>query len=382
MQDCRTTRSLPRPDWRAAPWGRPWRARGADWWRRSQRESGMSISHVDDGQLHAYLDGVRPQAEAWRLGARLGECPACRGGLEEQRALIARAGELLALAAPPARAIPPFPSRPGDAQPPPPGRWPARLPLAWAATVVLALAAGWYLRGEPPIAPAAPDRRAAAANAAAPRDTARTVPTRQAPESKTLAQQAPPASRALPEADEAARSVAAAQRGQMISGSAVPNPQITPLDQAARAKPPPAPAAALAAPAAPLAVRWETIPWDTARVMLGVEPARIPNLPAVAKRRSAAERVVLVEQQLASGTVVRLHERPAAEGPTEASESGAVGNAAASKAAARERMEVGGVAVQRVDVSERLARYVGNLRVEIEGALPADSLSKLLELVK
>src|SRR5947209_5681275 len=274
MQDCRTTRSLPRPDWRAAPWGRPWRARGADWWRRSQRESGMSISHVDDGQLHAYLDGELPQAEAWRLEAHLGECPACRGRLEEQRALIARAGELLALAAPPARDVPPFPSRPGDAQPPPPARWPARLPLAWAATVMLALAAGWYLRGEPPIA-------------------------------------------------------------------------------------------ALAAPAAPvaaLAVRWETIPWDTARVMLGVEPARIPNLPAVAKRRSAAERVVLVEQQLASGTVVRLHERPAAEGAP--------------------GMEVGAVAVQRLDGSERLARYVGNLRVEIEGALPADSLSKLLELVK
>ena len=320
----------------------------------------MSISHVDDGQLHAYLDGELPQAEAWRLEAHLGECPACRGRLEEQRALIARAGELLALAAPPARDVPPFPSRPGDAQPPPPARWPARLPLAWAATVMLALAAGWYLRGEPPIAPAAPDRRAAA-----PRDTARTVPTRQAPESKTLAQQGPPAGRALPEGDEAARSVAAAQRDQMISGSAVPNPQITPLDQAARAKPPPTPAAALAAPAAPaaaLAVRWETIPWDTARAILGVKPARIPNLPAVAKRRSATERLVLVEQQLASGTVVRLHERPAAEGAP--------------------GMEVGGVALQRGDVSERLARYVGNLRVEIEGALPADSLSKLLELVR
>jgi len=35
-----------------------------------------------------------------------------------------------------------------------------------------------------------------------------------------------------------------------------------------------------------------------------------------------------------------------------------------------------------VGTSERLARYVGNLRVEIEGALPPDSLSKLLELVK
>src|SRR5437899_9415769 len=187
MQDGRTTRSLPRPDWRAAPWGRPWRARGADWWRRSQRESGMSISHVDDGQLHAYLDAELPQAEAWRLEAHLGECPACRGRLEEQRALIARAGELLALAAPPARDVPPLSFRPGDTQPPPPARWPARLPLAWAATVVLALAAGWYLRGESPIAPAPPDPRAAAANAAAPRATARTAPPppRQAPEPKT-----------------------------------------------------------------------------------------------------------------------------------------------------------------------------------------------------
>src|SRR5439155_1283985 len=119
-------------------------------------------------------------------------------------------------------------------------------------------------------------------------------------------------------------------------------------------RPTPAPAAALAAPAAPSAVRWETISWDTARAILGVDPARILNLPAVAKRSSAADRVVLVEQQLASGTVVRLHERPAAEGAP--------------------GMEVG--------ASERLARYVGNLRVEIEGALPPDSLSKLLELVK
>src|SRR5256712_7265280 len=110
MQDCRTTRSLPRPDWRAAPWGRPWRARGADWWRRSQRESGMSISHVDDGQLHAYLDGELPQAEAWRLEAHPGEGPPCRGPLEGQAAPIPRRRQLPALAAPPARYVPPFPA--------------------------------------------------------------------------------------------------------------------------------------------------------------------------------------------------------------------------------------------------------------------------------
>src|SRR3989442_9677755 len=96
MQGCHTTRSPPRPGSHAARWGRRWRARAAAWWRRSPWESGMSISHVDDGQLHAYLDGELPQAEAWRLEAHLGECPACRGRLEEQRALIARAGELLA----------------------------------------------------------------------------------------------------------------------------------------------------------------------------------------------------------------------------------------------------------------------------------------------
>src|SRR2546425_1974226 len=130
MQDCRTTRSPPRPGSHAARGGRPWRARAADWWRRSQRESRMSMSHVDDGQLHAYLDGELPQAEAWRLEAHLGECPACRGRLEEQRALIARASELLALAAPPAPAAPPF--RPPQVQPPPPVPVPARPPLAGA----------------------------------------------------------------------------------------------------------------------------------------------------------------------------------------------------------------------------------------------------------
>jgi hypothetical protein len=35
-----------------------------------------------------------------------------------------------------------------------------------------------------------------------------------------------------------------------------------------------------------------------------------------------------------------------------------------------------------VPADERLARYVGSLRVEIAGPLAADSLSRLLELVK
>src|SRR5207302_7541864 len=99
--------------------------------------------HVDDGTLHAYLDGELSPAEVQGVEAHLAQCPACRGRLDEERALITRAGELLALAAPPDRELPPF--RVGDVKPPTRLWWKVRLPLAWAATVVLALGIGTYL---------------------------------------------------------------------------------------------------------------------------------------------------------------------------------------------------------------------------------------------
>src|SRR5881396_514329 len=101
------------------------------------------MSHVDDGTLHAYLDGELSPAEVQGVEAHLAQCPACRGRLDEERALITRAGELLALAAPPERELPPF--RAGDVKPPTRLWWKVRLPLAWAATLVLALGIGTYL---------------------------------------------------------------------------------------------------------------------------------------------------------------------------------------------------------------------------------------------
>ena len=103
----------------------------------------MSMSHVDDGTLHAYLDGELGPAEAQGVDAHIAQCPACRARVEEERALITRAGELLALAAPPERELPPF--RTGDVKPLKRLWWQVRLPLAWAATVALALGIGSYL---------------------------------------------------------------------------------------------------------------------------------------------------------------------------------------------------------------------------------------------
>src|SRR5436853_529973 len=120
------------------------RGGGAGGWRRpSRRESQVSMSHVDDGTLHAYLDGELAPAEVQGVDAHLAQCPACRERLDVERALITRAGELLALAAPPERELPPF--RAGHVKPPARAWWQVRQPLAWAATVVVALGIGTYL---------------------------------------------------------------------------------------------------------------------------------------------------------------------------------------------------------------------------------------------
>src|SRR5437667_4445879 len=139
----RMRKSPPRPDWRAARSGRRYRGRAGGWCKPTRRERQVSMSHVDDGTLHAYLDGELSPAEVQGVEAHLAQCPACRGRLDEERALITRAGELLALAAPPDRELPPF--RAGHVKPPARAWWQVRQPLAWAATVVVALGIGTYL---------------------------------------------------------------------------------------------------------------------------------------------------------------------------------------------------------------------------------------------
>ncbi|MDP3908783.1 MAG: zf-HC2 domain-containing protein, partial [Gemmatimonadales bacterium] len=93
------------------------------------------MSHVDDGALHAYLDGEVTAAERAEIEAHLAGCAACRTRLDEERALIGRASEVLGRAQPPLQTRR---SRRGAR------RW--VLPLTWAATVVLAVGLGYSLR--------------------------------------------------------------------------------------------------------------------------------------------------------------------------------------------------------------------------------------------
>ena len=113
---------------------------------------------------------------------------------------------------------------------------------------------------------------------------------------------------------------------------------------------------------------------DSARRLLGQAPALLPGVPV--QRVTQAQDGIVVEQQLASGAVVRLYERPAQDiRPSPAAK-------IAQQRSALPAPAFGAAQAGGSPAGERLARYVGSLRVEITGPLPEDSLSRLLELVK
>jgi hypothetical protein len=107
------------------------------------------MSHVDEGELTAYADGAWAphEPDAQRIAQHLAECANCRNRLAQAQSLSARASEILAVAAPAQLITPPFESLVTEAKPR--RQWTAP-PLAWAATVILALGLGWFGRGAIP----------------------------------------------------------------------------------------------------------------------------------------------------------------------------------------------------------------------------------------
>jgi hypothetical protein len=108
--------------------------------------------HVDEGALHAWLDDALdalPEAEVRRIREHLSGCGECARRLEEARTLRAEARAVLAWATPDLRELPTLEelrqrARGGAGR----GATGVHLRrLGWAASVVLAVGAGWLLRG-------------------------------------------------------------------------------------------------------------------------------------------------------------------------------------------------------------------------------------------
>jgi hypothetical protein len=102
-------------------------------------------SHLDDGTIQELLDGEVPSTALPPLQAHLAGCAECRARLELARAMMAEADELIELLDAPATPAQPTPvavPAPRAASRP----WIRR--LAWAASLVIAVGAGWYARGD------------------------------------------------------------------------------------------------------------------------------------------------------------------------------------------------------------------------------------------
>jgi hypothetical protein len=341
------------------------------------------MSHVDDGALHAYLDGELTPVERARLDAHVAECPACRGRLDEERGLIERASRLLGMAQPPERAAPP----PLHQLRQPRLVWRLRTPLAWAATVVLAVGIGYYagvatVGRHAPVATLvladSPASVTAPPSAPAPGEaTALSRPMADA--GRQLAARAPRATAERARADVRAREEKADGNLAAAAGVvAIQPPSIRPVTPA------PVPMAEAvvtqresdveAVRGRQVTTEWPVIRRDPARQVLGADPVGIPGLAVRNMRRSpAGDGVVLVEQILDSTTVIQLFQRRAQQVDLAR---GVVtrGAAPVARAAAQE--------VQAYLSTERLARFIGALRVEIAGPLTPDSLNKLLEQLK
>jgi hypothetical protein len=262
------------------------------------------MSHVDDGTLHAYLDGELAPAEAQGVDAHLAQCPPCRGRLEEERALITRAGELLALAAPPHREAPPF--RAGDVTPPARLWWRVRLPLAWAATVVLALGIGTYLgRGVDRASQAqvAPDTQPTGRRALEPPVSSELAQRESRDKARGAARTPPAAQPVTPAPAPVAQRIADAVEPR--ADTATPRAYVeTGAESEARVS-----ERRRLEDAGDLWQKGSAISIDSARRVLGADPLAVPGIPIEAiyrGRRIGYSGVVIVEQALDSSTMIEV----------------------------------------------------------------------------
>jgi anti-sigma factor RsiW len=316
------------------------------------------MSHVDEGLLHAYIDAELTRDERTAVDAHLAQCAVCRTRLEEERALVERTKHLFGYARPQERPAPPLEQlrqRPRARRSP----WELRMPVAWAASIALALSIGYYMRDmESPEAPVATIAATPSAPnpppAPEPQRVNRAAPSRErAPSAEThtpapVRDEPPGEQKILARSDTPTPEPPAA-----VTEGAVSRLQSRRQTRAAESAPRPA-----QAPVAPYMDEraansdWPFISQDRARQLLGTAPVGIPALPIRGIRRDpTAEGNLVVEQELGGKTVIQIFQRKAETEKNEAA-------------------------------NRRLARFVGPLRVEIAGPLPQDSLNRLLEQVQ
>ena len=316
------------------------------------------MSHVDDGELTAYADGAYPVNDpvALRIGEHLSTCGNCRTRLEQSEMLRSRASEILSYATPIKVETPAFEALQHQAIT---RKRSVRtmFPLAYAASIILALGLGWFGRGAWKSNPAL-----------------ETLATRDAVTESAAEEEARPAPMiAEAPADRTAIAPAVGQRGTVVGGGTTRDatPELT---QPTVAMAPPPPSAPPGEGAKQQAVAGEAV--ETA-----VADLAAPQIAGLAvSRLEVRGGVTIVDQILPDGKLVRLTvtEAPAGLGVSEADMSAqksverreqraATGNAAAAPA---------------VSVPPTITVRRGTKIITINASLSPDSLRALAEKIK
>jgi len=322
------------------------------------------MSHPDEGTIQMLLDGELDAAERTRVERHVAECAACAARVAEARELLQEAERLVEVLAVPERAVPPRASR---------NRRTLVRTLAWAASIVIAVGAGYWARGSAPLTTDTAILQDGEArpgpDAAPPPLAARDQPARTAEPAPSGARRDADAAKTTGEAKEAEQPRANEAAPKAIAPSPA-SPAIA--NRAERAAQPEALAAPLAR-AADEAVthRWRVISMEEAvrllggqlRLIDGLTPDRVETGPGTAVA-GADPALPLVRVVYEAGAVVLDQQRPRPVADTR--------QAAAAKA-------VGGVALES---SATAWRQQGAIRFVVTGNVPTDSLRALGERVR
>lgn len=340
------------------------------------------MSHVDDGELTAYADGAWPAngPEALRIGEHLSTCANCRNRLELAHELRDRAAEILGYAAPLQMHTPPFESLESQVATSPMQRR-RTIPLAWAASIIMALGLGWFGRDfwqNPPDmrevavqqAPAPAD--APAAEELAESDAQQSAAAPGAPARTTVPPQVVATGAARSERAEPARDLAAdhvsveAGRAAMGAVAAAPPPTATALR--------------------PLSAN-ETEEHITAAEAerRGLELPRIPELP-VARVILKGDTTVVVQTMPDGAMVMLAMTDDAAANRFEAQDRAAAQSGAAREVRKRDAVTPTAPIAQEAAKAKAVAQpVIARLRgkvIVVTGELAPDSLRALSEKIR
>jgi hypothetical protein len=338
------------------------------------------MRHIPEDELHAYLDQALSRSQCVEIESHLAGCSTCRATRDGIAALRDRTTALLARLAPPRRVPMAFEvlRHQGDLRASVRRR---RIRLgAWAASLVLAVAAGWAaaaLSRHEPLRPVA--QASAPARPAAPQAVAAGMP---APGAVRPARDPSAAARPTPRPGPS-RPREAEPRERMIEQTAPAEPsnrdvadlqaKLALLDVAAPLAL--APIELSADRAAESGGMWRTMSWDGARKETGDELPHIEGLPVIRVQVQATDRgrrpLMVVAQQLASGQVIETIEGPASDVSQFLSRRG---EGATALAPGEVGMPSGG--------DQSMAMQVGSDRMlAVTGALPPDSLRAMIRRI-